>query len=325
MSLLLIPDLSDLLRLHPQYNAGTVVELLRHLGAARVLWATSNDPDHPLRDALPAARISIQDLHLSDWSWADAEHEQLRSFLGQYPQGRERLNTAARAEREFAAHLQGPLTAAHLLSAEFLDTARQYHADLRTALDEGPGTRWRVRRLDEIASQLQDHQGVVLAPLDDLPELLDRLPGADWADVSTFSAGEMSRVRALADRAWQLREEDDLSALLSALDRESGDAVTPRAELDSAAASIYLAVGQLGDARTLLERAVHALNDDQPRSLAGLTLARLGQVRDAMGDRDLALRTYRAVLALSYAPRVALDAARAGLDQPFELVRDTAD
>ncbi|MFD1730743.1 hypothetical protein ACFSC4_06145 [Deinococcus malanensis] len=177
MNLLLAPDLGDLLRLHPQYNAGTVVELLRYLGASGVQWATSSDPDHPLRDALPAARIGIHDLEQADWSWAETEHEQLRSFLGQYPQGRERLNAAARAEREYAAHLQGPLTAAQLLGPGFLELARRYHDDLRAALDEGPGTRWQARRLDEVAAQLQGQDGVVIAPLDDLPGLLDRLPG----------------------------------------------------------------------------------------------------------------------------------------------------
>ncbi|MCD0163495.1 hypothetical protein IHN63_19580, partial [Deinococcus sp. 6YEL10] len=63
----------------------------------------------------------------------------------------------------------------------------------------------------------------------------------------------------------------------------------------------------------------HALTDDLPRSLPGLVLARLGQVRDALGDRELAQRTYRAVLALNHAPQVARDAATAGLNEAFRL------
>ena len=54
-------------------------------------------------------------------------------------------------------------------------------------------------------------------------------------------------------------------------------------------------------------------------SLAGLTLARLGQMRDALGDRELAQRTYRAILALNYAPQVAREVAEAGLKEPFQL------
>ena len=319
MTLTLLPDLGDLLRLHPQYNAGTVVELLRHLGAAEVLWATGDDPDHPLRDALPAARTSLRDGFTADWAWAEAEHGQLQGFLGQYPQGRERLREAGAAERRFAAFVTTPMTPAQVAGAEAMDAARAYHAAVRAALDEGPGTLWRERRLSELAQRLAGHAGVVIAPLDDLPGLLDRLPDARLPDLGGFAPGETSRLRALADRAWQLREDDDLNALLAALDRETGDRVTPGAELSAAAAGIYLAVGDLGAARELLERAVHALADGLPRSLAGLTLARLGQVRDAQGDRELATRTYRAVLALNHAPAVARAAAEAGLKEPFRL------
>ncbi|AIZ45773.1 hypothetical protein QR90_12885 [Deinococcus radiopugnans] len=319
MTLTLLPDLGDLLRLHPQYNAGTVVELLRRLGAAEVLWASDLDPDHPLRDALPAARIAIRDGFTADWAWAETEHGQLQGFLSQYPQGRERLREAAGAERDFAALVTTPMTAFQLMSAEVLDAARAYHTATQAALDEGPGTHWREKRLSELAARLAGQSGVVIAPLDDLPGLLDLLPDAHLPDLTGFAPGETSRLRALADRAWQLREDDDLNALLAALDRETGDAVTPGAELAAAAAGIYLAVGDLAAARALLERAAHALQGDVPRSLAGLTLARLGQVRDAQGDRDLATRTYRAVLALNHAPAVARSAAEAGLQDPFTL------
>lgn len=330
MTLTLLPDLGDLLRLHPQYNAGTVVELLRGLErgglpAREVWWASGPDPDHPLRDALPAARFTLRELPPLTED-AEADHAQLVSFLNQYPQGRDRLREAGRAEQTFAAVLTSPLTVERVLSPEVLEAARTYHAATREALGEGPGTRWRERRLEGIVSALADAEGVVLAPLDDLPDLLARLPDARLPDVEGFTPGETSRLRALADRAWQLREDDDLGVLLEALDRETGDTVTPKAELDAAAASIYLAVGDLGSARALLERAAHALTDEIPRSLPGLILARLGQVRDAQGDRELAERTYRAVLALSYAPAAAREAAAAGLREAFRLegVSDSA-
>lgn len=319
VTLTLIPDLGDLLRLHPQYNAGTVVEVIRVLGVREVLWATSDDPDHPLRDALPAAGIAIQEGFTEDWAWAEAEYDQFLDFLKLYPQGRERLRGAGRAEGEFAALLGTPMSAARLLDSEVLDAAAGYHEAQRTLLDEGPGTLWRERRLTALAGRLSGQVGVVVAPLDDLPDLLTRLPGSALPDLSTFTPGETSRLRALADRAWQLREEDDLNALLEALSRETGDRVTPKAELDAAAASLYLAVGDLAAARELLERAAHGLTDEVPRSLAGLVLARLGQVRDALGERDLAQRTYRAVLALNHAPQIARETAEAGLKEAFAL------
>nr|WP_221269625.1 hypothetical protein [Deinococcus budaensis] len=320
----LLPDLGDLWRLHPQFNAGTLVEVLRGRGEREVLWASGADPDHPLRDALPAARIAVRELALPELSpgaeaAAEAEHAQLQAFLQQYPQGRDRLRAAGRAEQAFAALLTAPLTPQRALAGEVQQAAHAYHVAVREALGEGPGTRWRARRLAALASALAGQTGAALAPLDDLPELLTRLPGARLPDLTAFVPGETSRLRALADRAWQLREDDDLGTLLEALGRETGDAVTPRPELDAAAAGIYLAAGDLNRARTLLERAAHGLTDDLPRSLPGLVLARLGQVRDAQGDRELAQRTYRAVLALGYVPAVARQTAEAGLQQAFRL------
>jgi tetratricopeptide (TPR) repeat protein len=316
--LTLLPDLGDLLRLHPHFNAGTLVEALRHLGAPGVLWASSADPDHPLRDALPAARLGITDLPLADWSWADAEYAQLTGFLNQFPQGRERLRAAGRAGAALADLVTAPLTLTGALDPAFLARVQEQTLAVQAALDEGPGTRWRERRLNDLAAQVQGRSGVLLAPLDDVPDLLTRLD-AQLPDLSAFQPGETGRLRALADRAWQLNDTDDLNVLLAALHRESGDPVTPRAELDAAAAGIHLAVGDLPGARALLEQAAHALTDDLPRSLPGLVLARLGQVRDALGDRELAQRTYRAVLALNHAPQVARDAATAGLSEAFRL------
>lgn len=319
MSLVLLPDLGDLLRLHPQLNAGTLAEALRFLGLREVLWASGPDPDHPLRDALPAAGIAVEDLPLPNPTPAAAEHEQLVGFLNQYPQGRERLRAAGRAEAEFTAALTAPLTLPGVLAPGMEQAVTRYHAAVRDALGEGPGTRWRERRLAEVAEALAGRPGAALVPLDDLFALRDQVPGAVLPDLAGFAPGETSRRRALADRAWQLREEDDLEALLAALDREEGDPVTPVAELLAAGAGLCLAVGDLDAARTRLERAAHALRGDEPRSLPGLVLARLGQVRDAQGDRELAERTYRAVLALSYAPAVARETAGAGLREPFRL------
>jgi len=68
----------------------------------------------------------------------------------------------------------------------------------------------------------------------------------------------------------------------------------------------------------LLEQAGHA-QLEHPRYLFGLVYARLGQVRDALGDREGAMRAYRATLALNYAPQAALEVAQKGLSTPFRL------
>jgi tetratricopeptide (TPR) repeat protein len=344
--LTLLPDLGDLLRLQPRYNAATLVEVARGLGAAEVLWLSSPDPDHPARDTFAAAGLPIAEL-APDWAWADSEHAELVGFMKQYPQGQARLRQAARAEQDLETLLAGAQTGtepdtqpgtqpdirtgtqqagvhtlATLTSPELLAGLRRYHTALADALDEGPGTRWQARRLDTLAQTLSTQvldgrTGAALVALDDLPGLLDRLPHARLPDAAQFTLGESSRLRALADRALLLSEHDDLSALLAALEREAGDRLTPKSELQYAAGNIYLAVGDLKAARTLLEAAAHGLKGE--RSLPGLVLARLGQVRDAQGERDLALRTYRATLALSFAPQAARDAAQAGLETAFLL------
>ena len=315
-ALTLLPDLGDLLRLQPQYNAATLVELARSMGATELLWLTGDDPDHPARDAFASAGLSVTEL-TPDWAWAEAEYAELTGFAQQYPQGRERLRLAGQAERDLAALLEGPLTLERLTSAEMLAGLAAYHAALEQALEEGPGTRWHARRLDTLASALGGRTGVALAALDDLPGLLGRLPQARLPDAASFTPGEASRLRALADRALLLNEDDDLAALLAALERESGDRLTPKAELQYAAGNIHLAVGDLKSARSLLEAAAHGLTNE--RSLPGLVLARLGQVRDAQNERDLATRTYRAVLALNFAPQAAREAAQVGLQEPFQL------
>ncbi|WP_161881599.1 hypothetical protein [Deinococcus alpinitundrae] len=320
MFLTLLPDLGDLLRLSPQYNAATLVEVIREMGAAQVWWASGPDPDHPARDSFSAARLTVHNV-APDWAFAEAEYQQLLEFMPQYPQGKVRLRAAAEAEGELADLLTGPMTLGKVTAPETLDVARRYHATLAEALGEGPGTRHQARRLDELAERLSGQGGIVLAALDDLPELLDRLPDAVLPQLPHFQPGEASRLRALADRAGQLREDDDLDALIAALGRETGDAVTPLAELDYHAGGIYLATGDLASARSLLEKAAHGLSD-LPRSLPGLVLARLGQVRDAQGERDLARRSYQAVLALNFAPEVARETARAGMQTAFALAAD---
>lgn len=321
MPITLLPDVGDLARLYPAYNAATIVELARVVGARRIVSATPPDPEHPVLEAFDAAGMPVVNV-APDWSWANPEHAQLLDFLNQYPQGRERLREAAALRPALQDVLAVPLTAQRVTNAAFLAQVKAYHDGMREALGEGPGTLHRQQRLavvtEGITREAAGDDTVALVALDDVPDILEALPEARLPDVSTFQPGEPSRLRALVDRALRLEDNDDLEGLVTALLRERGDAITPRAELQYAAANVYLAVGDLTSARGLLEDAAHALTD-RPRSLPALVLARLGQVRDAQGDRDLARRTYQAVLALPWAPQVALDAAQRGQQEPFLL------
>jgi hypothetical protein len=58
---------------------------------------------------------------------------------------------------------------------------------------------------------------------------------------------------------------------------------------------------------------------DRPSYLPGFVLARLGQVRDLMGERERATRAYTAALALQFCPLEAKEVAQRGLLEPFKL------
>lgn len=326
--LLLLPDIGELFRWYPQCNAATMVEFLGQLGySGQIAWLSDPDLDNPLYNALSAANYSVK-LLAPDWSFATSEYQQLESFLNLYPQGRERLHKVNKAQAQLAEKLSRPLQLVDLWSDDLQQAVQGYHIFRAEQLDEGVGTLWRQRRLGELAQLLQtkNDYGVAVVSLDDFYDLQEMLglptTWPDWA--ADFQPAEKSRLRALADRAWRLAEEDDLNALLASLLGEEGNSITPKAELDTVAAGIYMAVGQLEPALELLERAAHALSDRQAPNLSGLTLARLGQVRDALGNRELAVRTYRAVQALSYAPEVAREVAERGLKQAFTLELEEA-
>jgi len=317
--LTLLADLGDLLRFHPAYNAATVVELARLAApdARTLLWATPEDLEHPARFAFESALYSLEPSY-PDWHWAELEQQSLFRILGQYKSGKERLNGVRDLERELYTRLTAPLSAQTVYSSEFLNAVRDHHRQVAALLEEGPATAHREKRLEALTHLLEGREGVALVSLDDVAELLERLPNARLPELAGFAPGESSRLRALADRALRLEENDDLAALLGAMMREDGDALTPRAELEYAASGAYLSVGDLQSAKTLLEQAGHA-QLEHPRYLFGLVYARLGQVRDALLDREGAVRAYRATLALNYAPQAALEVAQKGLSTPFRL------
>lgn len=315
----LIADFGDLLRYHPRYNAVTVLDVLQAHSAEptkRHLHILSPwGAEHPLRFVLAAAGWTWTEYH-PDWAWAEAEALQLRDILQQYPQARLRLQQVQALEQQLEAAVLAPLDAETVHSTEFLGQLQDIHGQLQTVLEEGPGTAHRLRRIELLATQLASLDGLVLVAVDDLQPLLDACPQAGLP--SQFPLSEPARLRALVDRAYRLEDNDDIERLVQQLLTETGDIFTPQAELHYAAANIYLACGDLESARGLLEQAGHA-QIEHPQYLFGLVYARLGQVRDALADREGALRAYKATLALNWAPDIARETAQLGLEQPFAI------
>ncbi len=323
----MIAEVSSLHARLPIYNAQTVLELIRFQGAERVIltgvtpesWASGawRDLDNPVLFALEDARISVTAI-AEDWDWADAEQGAMLEFLKQFPLGRERLSAVGAAERELRAALELPQDASGVYSL-WLQAVRAYQGQTTAVLEEGPGTAHRSRRIQAVLARLQNlKDAVVVAPLDDLPALLEA--GLELPDLDGFQPGEASRFRAVVDRAYRLEPEDDLDGLvhsLLALDAPP-NTVLARIALEArfAASGLYLSVGDLESARDLLE-AVSQGQFERPSYLPGFVLARLGQVRDLMLERPQAVAAYRAALALNYLPHEARTVAESGLLEPF--------
>ena len=314
------------------FNAQTVLEIVRFIGASRVIltdvspadWSSGawRDLENPVLFALEDDRIPVAAIG-PDWAWAVKEQAQMFEFLKQFPAGRTRLQAGARAEADLRDALSKPLEAS-VVHNEMLEVIREYHTATTEALEEGPGTAHRVKRLEALTKdlgQLDLNGCIVLAPLDDVPALLE-LPNARVPDLTDFRPGEASRFRSVVDRAYRLEESDDLNILVHALLELDGppDSSLGRIALEArfAASGLYLAVGDLESARDLLE-AVAMGQFERPSYLPGFVLSRLGQVRDLQDERDMAVRAYRAALGLSWLPLEARQVCESGLERPFRL------
>ena len=316
----------------PMFNAQTVLEIIRSTGASRVVlsdvfpadWSSGawRDTENPVLFALEDERIPVTAIG-PDWAWALSEQAQMFEFLKQFPAGRTRLQRAGRAEADLRDVLAKPLEAINVHDG-LLGVIREYHTATTAALEEGPGTAHRVKRLELLKQNLAAldlTDCIVLTPLDDLPALRE-LPNVRVPDLTDFRPGEASRFRSVVDRAYRLEESDDLNILVHALLELDGppDSSLGRIALEArfAASGLYLAVGDLESARDLLE-AVAMGQFERPAYLPGFVLSRLGQVRDLQGERDMAVRAYRAALGLSWLPLEARQVCESGLERAFRL------
>lgn len=238
-----------------------------------------------------------------------AEAEAFREALGQFPGGRPHLEAMAAFDEALLALLKEPLTPEALGSEAFLGRLREVYGGFARAFGEGPATGFRARRMARVAEALRGKEGAVVAELLDYLFLAEAFPGAL---PKAHEPTEAERQRALLDRAWQLKEEDDWGKLLEGLFALG----TPEALY--LAAQVYLAAGEWREALGLMEE-VFRMDFQHPGYLPGYVLARFGQLLDLAGERERALRAYRGVLALAWAPEEARGIALAGLRSPFRL------
>ncbi len=326
MELLLIPTLGPLHLVHPRYNALTPVELARAFEPDALLLA-SYSPEG-LAEGRWRGREELAFYHLLPWAERagvpveaigeqaealSAEADRFRDYLGEMEAGRRYLEAEAGWRAPLEAALRVPLTPERFADPEFLAALGRYLDAVRENFGAGPATGFRELRMEKVAAKIRARGGgryAVFVDLLDYPELKTRLPGARLP--GPHEPTDAERARAILDRAWQLAEEDDPGQLLAQLAEIEG------AEATYLAAQLYLAAGRVEDAHALLERAAEG-DFQHPGYLPGYLLARLGQLRDLVGERERAIRAYRGVLALSWAPAEARAIAQAGLRTPFRL------
>lgn len=316
----------------PRYNAVDLRDALRASGAQALALATL--PPGALRGTEWLATDEIA-LPLSVVPWAnragvplhevaslaggpgepgEAEDEsEFVEYLGRFEAGQERLRRVHRAQAPVEELLGRPLDLRRV-HEELLPAIDAYQRQRAEEFGEGPGTGWLEARSEIVAERvlaLPYERVALLAGADELPQITRALEGR--VDLEPLRAAKEvspeARERALLDTAMR-GDVDDPAALLGALrELNSSEALYHEA-------NILLENDHPAEALEVLERALRT-DFQEPYYLPGFLLARLGQVYDLAGQRDAALRSYRGVLALSYAPLEAAEAATSGLVEPF--------
>ncbi len=237
-----------------------------------------------------------------------------RRYLETFDGGRAVLASVDADERPIRDLLDRPLTLDSVLD-ELVPAVGRFQERRRDAFGEGPGTGFqeqRATRMAEAVLRLEGERVAVLASVDDLPSLLAGLKGrAELVRPPSPPVDDAVRRRSLLDYAMR-GEASDPDALLAQLQEIDGP------EARYLEANVLLQSGEEGAALEVLEQA-STLDFVEPYYLPGFLLTRLGQLYDLAGRRDAALRAYRGVRALSFAPSEALVTAEAGLEEPFAL------
>ncbi len=322
----LVPLAAGLHLRWPRYNAAVLGEILRRSApdalALEPLQADfERDPTWQDHDelmlpwvAVPwARRAGVPVLGVHEPSPDPRAVSDLERYLEGYHGARRVLDEVRALERPLPDLLAAALTLPRVLHevVPVLEAARALRLE---AFGDGPATDWSEARAETVAARLAGIGAahvVTLVALDRFAPLRDALEHAG-IEVGTPDEPEVddaARERALLDLAWR-GEGADVGALVAQL-RQLG-----HAEALYHVAGLLLAHAHPAEALEALEGALR-LEFAEPWYLPGSLLARLGQLRDLAGRRTDAVKAYRGVLALSWAPHEARAAARAGLEAPF--------
>lgn len=324
MIVTLIPLMGPLHFKYPAYNAVTVLDTIKAFkpdvlaitalkagSLSDPLWQDTPEIVLPLSVIPWAQQTGVTTELVFEPSPDDSAPEDFRRYAQQYPQLRTKVQQADALLRPLSNKLQEALTLSRVLNEALplLQEQQQYCAQ---TLEEGPATNWLQQRVYTMAARIKNlpqERVAVLASLDHLPYLQEALQDLNPQTPPTVTANDQSRERSFLDFAFMadVPEPGNVIAKLRDINK---------AEARYHEANILLMHGHIPEALELLD--VLSQGDfSSPYFLPGYVLARLGQVRDLVGDRQGALRAYRGVRALSFAPLEARQAAAEGLETPF--------
>ncbi len=329
MRITLIPLLGPLHLRCPRYNAVSVRDAVAASAPEALAVAALSDLETPgwqetPEIALPLAVIpwarqrSLPVYPVLEPSPDPAAAGDFQRYLRQYPErARDLLKDVDASLRPVDALLEQPLTLP-CIEEELLPALRTHQELCEQHFSDGPGTDWLRARSETMAERILNlpHTCLtILAGVEQLPFLVDTLQGrAEVMFPPEPAPSEKAQERSLLDVAF--RGETYSENLLTQLrGLESAEARYHEANL-------LFAGGRLGEALEVLQSTSQG-DFSQPYFLPGYLLARLGQLRDLADERSRALRAYRGVLALDWAPREAVEAAQAGLREPFALPEQT--
>lgn len=310
---------------YPAYNVVTVRDIVAASQPDVLVTTVLHDDDFSLpawQDTLevalphtliPWARKHALPIHgIFEKSPDPTALEDFNRFANEYPALKSKLGSVEVLLRPLQTLLEQPLTLQRI-EAEVLPLLRDYQQEREKVFEDGPATDWLYTRVKTMAQKilaLPYEKITVLASVEHLPFLQEELKDtAELQPTPNVEATEESRERSLLDFAFRtdVNEPGNVIAKLKTLQ-------SPEARYHEA--NLLVANGHLAEALETLAKASHG-DFSEPYYLPGYLLARLGQLYDLGGNRTAALRAYKGVRALSYAPESALEAATTGLEQPF--------
>lgn len=236
--------------------------------------------------------------------------DDFKRYAREYPKLSQELKSVEAKLRPVAELLEQSLDLDRI-QKEVLPALCDYQIQREHIFGDGPGTDWLRERIAKMAKKILEQpfgKIAVLASAEHIPFLQEALTNVLVELPRVEPTGE-SRERSLLDFAFRtdVPEVGNLLNQLRNIDK-------PEARYHEA--NLLLANGHTLEALEILEKTSQG-NFSEPYYLPGYLLARLGQLYDLKGDRNAALRCYKGVRALNYAPLEALEQAASGLEKPF--------